>query len=141
MTARSFDPLSSVTVIGADPCGGAFAADRASRGKCFLLYGHLDYRGAIPMIESNGGDLDLTIQHSNFIVTSVPSYGQDTILQILSQFDLQRHRQRGQFLLPRRPQNVNALAILETDISPYAVWVIGDVVFVKSIKKSLAIWA
>ncbi|GLA79159.1 hypothetical protein CBS63078_9188 [Aspergillus niger] len=162
MTAGSFDPLSSVTVIGAGPCGCAFAADLASRGKCVLLYGHPDHRGAIPMIESNGGwlnatgeisgryqikttsDLDLAIQHSNFIVTTVPSYGQDTILQLLSQFDLQRHTlivNVGNFFYLAARQKVNALAILETDISPYAVRIIGDTVFVKGVKKSLAIWA
>ena len=109
MTADSCDPLSSVTIIGAGPCGCAFAADLASRGKCVLLYGHPEHRGAIPMIESNGGwlnasgeingryqikttsDLNIVIRHSKFIVITVPSYGQDTILGALSGFDLQNH--------------------------------------------------
>lgn len=154
--------VSSVTIIGAGPCGCAFAADLASRGVSVLLYGHPDHRGALPMIEKNNGwlnadgeisgkyqikttsDLYLAIRHSPFIVTTVPSYGQDTILQVLSQFDLSKHTliiNVGNFFYLARRQKVNAHAILETDISPYAVRITGDTVFVKGVKNSLAIWA
>ncbi|OQD75748.1 hypothetical protein PENDEC_c006G04234 [Penicillium decumbens] len=162
MTAENFDSVPSVTIIGAGPCGCAFAADLASRGKSVMLYGHPDHRGSIPMIEKNDGwlnssgaisgkyqiqttsDLYLAIRHSPFIVTTVPSYGQDTILQTLSQFDLRNHTlviNVGNFFYLAARQKVNAHAILETDISPYAVRITGDTVFVKGIKKSLAIWA
>lgn len=50
--------VSSVTIIGAGPCGCAFAADLASRGVSVLLYGHPDHRGALPMIEKNNGWLN-----------------------------------------------------------------------------------
>lgn len=154
--------VSSVTIIGAGPCGCAFAADLASRGVSVLLYGHPDHRGALPMIEKNNGwlnadgeisgkyqikttsDLYLAIRHSPFIVTTVPSYGQDTILQVLSQFDLSKHTliiNVGNFFYLAARQKVNAHAILETDISPYAVRITGDTVFVKGVKNSLAIWA
>ncbi|KAI9928634.1 hypothetical protein ASPWEDRAFT_735324 [Aspergillus wentii DTO 134E9] len=153
---------SSVTIVGAGPCGCAFAADLASRGKSVMLYGHPDHRGAIPMIEKNGGwltasgevsgdyqiqttsDLYLAIRHSSFIVTTVPSYGQDDILTVLSQFDLRNHTliiNVGNFFYLSARQKVNAYAILETDISPYATRITGDQVFVKGCKKSLAIWA
>lgn len=162
MTAESFELVPSVTVIGAGPCGCAFAADLASRGKSVMLYGHPDHRGAVPMIEKNDGwlqasgaisgkfqikttsDLYLAIRHSPFIVTTVPSYGQDTILQTLSQFDLRNHTlviNVGNFFYLAARQKVNAHAILETDISPYAVRITSDTVFVKGVKKSLAIWA
>lgn len=161
MTAENFDPISWVTVIGAGPCGCAFAADLASRGKRVLLYGHPEHRGAIPMIESNDGwlttngeingkyqiettsDLGIAIRHSNFIVTTVPSYGQDTILQALNGFDLRNHTiivNVGNFFYLAARQKINAHAVLETDIAPYAVRIIDDTVFVKGIKKSLTIW-
>ncbi|KAJ5343456.1 uncharacterized protein N7506_003280 [Penicillium brevicompactum] len=161
MTAENFDPMSPITVIGAGPCGCAFAADLASRGRCVLLYGHPEHRGAISMIESNDGwlnasgeingryqiqttsDLGIAIRHSNFIVTTVPSYGQDTILQALSGFDLKNHTlivNVGNFFYLAARQKINAHAVLETDIAPYAVRIIDDTVFVKGVKKSLAIW-
>ncbi|KAJ5172983.1 hypothetical protein N7492_005576 [Penicillium capsulatum] len=160
--SASLESVPSVTIIGAGPCGCAFAADLASRGVSVLLYGHPDHRGALPMIEKNDGwlnadgeisgkyqikttsDLYLAIRHSSFIVTTVPSYGQDTILQVLSQFDLSKHTliiNVGNFFYLAARQKVNAHAILETDISPYAVRITGDTVFVKGVKKSLAIWA
>ncbi|KAJ5387877.1 hypothetical protein N7509_010418 [Penicillium cosmopolitanum] len=162
MASANFDSVSSVTIIGAGPCGCAFAADLASRGKSVMLYGHPDHRGAIPMIEENRGwleadgafegkyqiqttsDLYLAIRHSSFIVTTVPSYGQDTILRTLSQFDLRNHTliiNVGNFFYLAARQKVNAHAILETDISPYAVRITGGKVFIKGVKKSLAIWA
>ena len=109
MTAEKFGSVSSVTVVSAGPCGCAFAADLASRGKSVLLYGHPEHPGAIPMIGNNDGwlnasgeingryqikttsDLNIVIRHSKFIVITVPSYGQDTILGALSGFDLQNH--------------------------------------------------
>lgn len=163
MTAETFDATSAVTVIGAGPCGCAFAADLASRGVSVMLYGHPDHGGAIPMIEKNGGwlnadgddvsgrfqikttsDLYLAIRHSPFLVSTVPSYGQDTILQTLSQFDLRNHTliiNVGNFFYLAARQKVNCHAILETDISPYAVRITGETVFVKGVKKSLTIWA
>ncbi|OGE52145.1 hypothetical protein PENARI_c011G08733 [Penicillium arizonense] len=162
MAAQTLDTVSSVTVIGAGPCGCAFSADLASRGKSVMLYGHPDHRGGTTMIENNDGwlnssgavtgrfqikttsDMYLAIRHSQFIVTTVPSYGQDTILQLLSQFDLPNHTliiNVGNFFYLSARQKVNAHAILETDISPYATRITGDTVFVKGVKKSLAIWA
>jgi opine dehydrogenase len=161
MSAQISDSVSSVTVIGAGPCGCAFAADLASRGKSVMLYGHPDHRGGTAMIENNDGwlnssgavtgrfqikttsDMYLAIRHSQFIVTTVPSYGQDTILQLLSQFDLRNHTliiNVGNFFYLSARQKINAHAILETDISPYATRITGDTVFVKGVKKSLAIW-
>jgi opine dehydrogenase len=107
--AENFDSVPTVTIIGAGPCGCAFAADLASRGKSVMLYAHPDHRGGTDMIEKNDGwldaageisgkfqikttsDLYIAIRHSPFIVTTVPSYGQDTILTLLSQFDLKNH--------------------------------------------------
>lgn len=162
MGSQNFDSVSTVTIIGAGPCGCAFAADLASRGKDVMLYAHPDHRGGTTMIENNGGwlnadgeisgryqikttsDLFLAIRHSFFLVTTVPSYGQDTILTLLSQFDLRKHTlviNVGNFFYLSARQKVNAHCILETDISPYAVRITGDTVFVKGCKKSLAIWA
>lgn len=160
--AEDSDTAPSVTLIGAGPSGCAFAADLASRGKSVLLYGHPDHRGAIPMIEENGGwlnasgeisgkfmvkttsDMALALQHSPFIVVTVPSYGQNNILQTLSPFDLRHHVlivNVGNFFYLSARHATNAQAVLETDISPYATRIEGTTVLVKGVKKSLAIWA
>jgi opine dehydrogenase len=162
MAAENLDSVSAVTIIGAGPCGCAFAADLASRGKSVMLYAHPDHRGATDMIEKSNGwltaageisgrfqikttsDLYLAIRHSPFIVTTVPSYGQDTIVTLLSQFDLRNHTliiNVGNFFYLSARSRINAHAILETDISPYATRIQGDTVFVKGCKKSLSIWA
>ncbi|KAJ5169438.1 uncharacterized protein N7500_002221 [Penicillium coprophilum] len=162
MAAENFDSVPTVTIIGAGPCGCAFAADLASRGKSVMLYAHPDHRGGTDMIERNNGwlnaageisgkfqiqttsDLYLAIRHSPFIVTTVPSYGQDTILTLLSQFDLRNHTliiNVGNFFYLSARSKINAHAILETDISPYATRIQGDTVFVKGCKKTLSIWA
>lgn len=162
MASTNLDSVPSVTIIGAGPCGCAFAADLASRGKSVMLYGHPDHRGGTTMIENNDGwlnasgeiggrfqikttsDMYVAIRHSPFIVTTVPSYAQDTILQLLGQFDLRNHTliiNVGNFFYLSARQKINAHAILETDISPYATRITGDTVFVKGVKKSLAIWA
>lgn len=161
MTIENFDSVTSVTIIGAGPCGCAFAADLASRGKSVMLYGHPDHRGALPMIEKNGGwleaegafegnyrvlttsDLYFAIRHSDFLVSAVPSYGQGTILRTLSQFDLSKHTlviNVGNFFYLAARKQVNAFAILETDISPYAVRIAGGKVLIKGVKKRLSIW-
>ncbi|PKY07212.1 hypothetical protein P168DRAFT_338134 [Aspergillus campestris IBT 28561] len=162
MAVDNFDLSPEVTIIGAGPCGCAFAADLASRGKSVMLYGHPDHRGAIPMIEKNGGwlkasgeisgtfqvqttsDFDVAARHSAFLVSTVPSYGQETILQALSPCDLQHHTlivNVGNFFYLASRQKINPKNVLETDISPYATRITGDTVFVKGVKKSLAIWA
>lgn len=162
MAIENFDSVPAVTIVGAGPCGCAFAADLASRGQSVMLYGHPDHRGAIPMIEKNNGwlnssgaicgtfqiktssDMAVALQHSPFMVITVPSYGQDTILEALSQHDLQNHVliiNGGNFSFLSARQKVNAGSILETDISPYATRITGDAVFVKGIKKCLTIWA
>ncbi|KAJ9489834.1 hypothetical protein VN97_g3420 [Penicillium thymicola] len=162
MATENLDSMPTVTIIGAGPCGCAFAADLASRGKSVMLYAHPDHRGGTDMIEKNNGwlnaageisgkfqikttsDLYIAIRHSPFIVTTVPSYGQDTILTLLSQFDLRNHTliiNVGNFFYLSARSKINAHAILETDISPYATRIQGDTVFVKGCKKSLSIWA
>lgn len=162
MATENFDSVPAVTIIGAGPCGCAFAADLANRGKSVMLYAHPDHRGGTDMIEQNNGwlnaageisgkfqikttsDLYIAIRHSPFIVTTVPSYGQDTILTLLSQFDLRSHTliiNVGNFFYLSARSKINAHAILETDISPYATRIQGDTVFVKGCKKTLSIWA
>lgn len=162
MTVQNLDKAQTVTLIGAGPCGCAFAADLASRGVSVLLYGHPDHRGAIPTLEENDGwldaegevggryqvkttsDLSLALQFSPFLVVTVPSYGQNTILETLSPHDLRNHVlivNVGNFFFLSARQTTNAKAVLETDISPYAVRIEGGKVLIKGVKKRLAIWA
>lgn len=160
--AEHFDTVQSVTLIGAGNCGCAFAADLASRGKSVMLYAHPDHRGALPMIEDNGGwlkssgdvngtflikttnDIGLALQHSPFVVVTVPSFAQDTILQALRPFDLQNHVliiNVGNFFFLSARQATNAKVVLETDISPYATRLKDGGVLIKGTKNNLAIWA
>ena len=162
MAIENFETVPSVAIIGAGPCGCAFAADLASKGRDVLLYAHPEHRGFVPLIESNDGwlgakgevngrfqipttsDMYLAIRHSTHIVVTVPSFGQDTILTLLSQFDLRNHTliiNVGNFFYLAARQKVNAQTILETDISPYACRMVGNDVFIKGTKKRLAIWA
>ena len=162
MTVQNLDTVQSVTLIGAGPCGCAFAADLASRGIAVMLYGHPEHRGSIPMVEENDGwikaegevggtyrvkttsDIQVALEFSPFIVVTVPSYGQNTILETLSPFDLRNHVlivNVGNFFFLSARQATNAKAVMETDISPYAVRIENGVVLVKGVKKRLAIWA
>ena len=162
MTVQNLDTVQTVTLIGAGPCGCAFAADLASRGIAVMLYGHPEHRGSIPMVEENDGwikaegevggtyrvkttsDIQVALEFSPFIVVTVPSYGQNTILETLSPFDLRNHVlivNVGNFFFLSARQATNAKAVMETDISPYAVRIENGVVLVKGVKKRLAIWA
>lgn len=162
MTFANFDSVPSVSLLGAGHCGCAFAADLASRGKDVMVYGTPDHPGAIPMIEENGNhlkawgqvngrfhiktttDIGVALQHSQFLVITVPSFAQNDILRELRPFDLRDHVlivNVGNFFFLSASQNTNAKAVLETDISPYATRIEGDTVLVKGTKKRLAIWA
>ncbi|KAJ5225360.1 hypothetical protein N7468_006585 [Penicillium chermesinum] len=162
MAIDTSETVPSVSIIGAGPCGCAFAADLASKGRDVLLYAHPEHRGFVPLIENNGGwlgakgevngqfqipttsDMSRAVHHANYLIVTVPSFGQDTILTILSQFDLRKHTliiNVGNFFYLAARQKVNASTIVETDISPYACRMVGNDVFIKGTKKRLAIWA
>ncbi|RJE20167.1 hypothetical protein PHISCL_07503 [Aspergillus sclerotialis] len=162
MSPEHLNEVASITLVGAGPCGCSFAADLASQGKSVMLYAHPEHRGALPMIEENGGYLDasgqvngrfkiqttsdmgVALKHSRFIVTTVPSYGQNSILQELHPFDLRNHIlivNVGNFFFLSARQATNAKAVLETNISPYATRIENGIVLVKGIKESLSIWA
>ncbi|KAG2411675.1 hypothetical protein HFD88_009231 [Aspergillus terreus] len=157
-----WDAVSSVSVIGAGPCGCSLAADMASRGKEVLLYGHPDHRGALGMIEKCGGylnasdnvqgrfkirtssDMNDVVRFSRFIVLTVPSFAHDTLLDELSQHDLRHHTliaAPGNFFSIAARSRTNAANILETALAPYATRISGDTVMVKGVKDCLAIGA
>lgn len=161
MSAESFEGVPAVTIVGAGPSGCAFAADLASRNVSVMLYCQPDHPGSMAMIEQNNGYLDcvgdpegsfkvqtttdigLALQHSPFIVVTVPSFGQDNILKTLSPLDLRNHYlivNVGNFFYFSARQSTNAKAVMETDISPYAVRIEGGRCLIKGTKCRLAIW-
>ncbi|TIP01701.1 MAG: NAD/NADP octopine/nopaline dehydrogenase [Mesorhizobium sp.] len=151
----------SVSIIGAGNCGCSFAADLAHRGADVLLYGHPNHRRNINAIRRNG---DLTarmkiegqfhptvttemanaVQFSHLLVVTVPSYGHDAIVNELKDFDLSSHIVvviNANFFALACSKKLNALAILETNSSPYSSRVQDGEVLVKGIKNSLPIAA
>ena len=161
MTPDNFDTVASVTLIGAGPLGCSFAADLASRGVSVMIYCQPDHPGYLGMIEKNDGwlkasgnvngtfkvhtttDMDVALQHSPFIVSTVPSFGHENVMRTLRPFDLRNHIlvvTVGNFFYLSARQTTNAKAVAETDISPYATRVEDDVVLVKGTKHRLAIW-
>ncbi|MER8562670.1 NAD/NADP octopine/nopaline dehydrogenase family protein [Mesorhizobium sp. M0578] len=151
----------SVSIIGAGNCGCAFAADLINRGFEVLLYGHPHHRRNIDGIRRDGhlvarmeiegrfhpivtSEMATAVQFSRFLVVTVPSYGHDDIIGELKDFDLSRHiivAINANFFALACSKELNALAILETNASPYASWVQKGEVLVGGIKTSLPIAA
>ncbi|KAK3367577.1 6-phosphogluconate dehydrogenase [Podospora didyma] len=129
----------SVSIIGAGPAGFALAADLQSRGNRVLVYshpthlrhashvlkqGHLQITGAITgfatmRVTSSISD---AIAFSPVLLLTVPSTGQETVLDALRPFDLRQHT------IVAIPGNLFSLiasdldvgCILETNLSPYS---------------------
>lgn len=151
----------SVSIIGAGNCGCTFAADLVNRGFDVLLYGHPHHRRNIDAIRRAGHlvarmeiegkfhptvttEMATAVQFSRFLVVTVPSYGHDDIIGELKDFDLSRHivvAINANFFALACSKELNALAILETNASPYASWVQKGEVLVGGIKTILPIAA
>lgn len=151
----------SVSIIGAGNCGCAFAADLVNRGFGVLLYGHPNHRRNIDAIRRDGylsacmevegkfhptltTSIAAAVEFSRFLVITVPSYGHDDIIHELKDFDLNDHiivAINANFFALAYTKVLNALAILETNASPYASWIEKGEVRVAGIKTSLPIAA
>lgn len=129
-----------VSIVGAGPAGFALAADLESRGTSVLVYSHPKHlRHAINVagkgcLKTSGAiegstnpritfDMSEVISFSKFIILTVPSTGQETVLRELKWFNLHQHT------IIAMPGNLFSLIldaemevenILETNLSPYS---------------------
>lgn len=162
MTTDNIYNVPAVTLVGAGPLGCSFAADLVSRGVSVMIYCQPNHRGYLPMIEENDNwlhasgnvngtfkvhtttDMDVALQHSPFVVLTVPAMGQASIMKTLQPYDLRNHvivvTVGHFFYLSTRQITTNAKGVAEADISPYATRVEDNVVLVKGTKNRLAIW-
>ncbi|CZR67176.1 uncharacterized protein PAC_17075 [Phialocephala subalpina] len=129
-----------VCIVGAGPAGFALAADLESRGTSVLVYSHPTHihhasyvidKGCLRAsgtMESSTNiritfDMRDVIAFSKFIILTVPSTGQETVLCELKEFALHQHT------IITIPGNLFSLiadaemeigCILETNLSPYS---------------------
>ncbi|KAF2691685.1 6-phosphogluconate dehydrogenase C-terminal domain-like protein [Lentithecium fluviatile CBS 122367] len=128
----------TVSIVGAGPAGFALAADLQSRGTSVLLYSHPTRRRHADHVESNGhlrasgilegstelrvtSDMAEIVAFSLVIILTVPSTGQETVLQELKKFDLRK------YAIIAIPGNLFSLiadmevgCVFETNLSPYS---------------------
>lgn len=129
-----------VSILGAGPAGFALAADLQNQGRNVLLYSHPDHTRHADNVKEKGcltasgamegstivqvtTDIGEVVAFSRILILTVPSTGQETVLQELKQFDLRLHT------IIAIPGNLFSLVagaeievenILETNISPYS---------------------
>ncbi|POS71051.1 NAD/NADP octopine/nopaline dehydrogenase [Diaporthe helianthi] len=129
-----------VSILGAGPAGFALAADLQSHGKNVLLYSHPDHTRHADSVAEKGHlritgvmegttmvdlttDISEVVAFSRVLILTVPSTGQETLLDELKGFDLRSHT------IIAIPGNLFSLVagseievdnILETNISPYS---------------------
>ncbi|KAI9666463.1 MAG: hypothetical protein M1821_004399 [Bathelium mastoideum] len=129
-----------VSVVGAGPAGFALATELERRGTSVLIYSHrkhvrhaklvvekgyLRVSGAIeysthPRLTSDMGDV---VNFSRIIIFTIPSTGQETVLQELKKFNLWNHTIiaiPGNLFSFIAEGVIEARYILETNLSPYS---------------------
>ncbi len=154
----------TVSIIGAGPAGFALAAGLQSYGASVLLYSHPTHLRHANHVKQNGhlrasglmegstnfritSDMGEAVAFSLILVLTVPSTGQETILQELRRFSLQQHA------IIAVPGNLFSLiadievgCIFETNLSPYScrmeeggLTVLGkkEVVFIAALHRDL----
>lgn len=154
-----------VSIVGAGPAGFALAADLQSHGKRVLIYSHPTHlRHAnsvmdIGQLRASGkiegstnlhvtSDMGEVIEFSKVIILTVPSTGQETVLQELQRFKLHRHT------IIAVPGNLFSLiaqmevgCIMETNLAPYScrmekggLLVLGkkDLIFIAALQNDLS---
>ncbi|KAK5682048.1 hypothetical protein LTS12_029226, partial [Elasticomyces elasticus] len=124
MSVESFEGVPAVTIVGAGPSGCAFAADLASRNVSVMLYCQPDHPGSMAMIEQNNGYLDCVGDPEGSF-------------KVQTTTDIGLALQHSPFIVVT---STNAKAVMETDISPYAVRIENGRCLIKGTKCRLAIW-
>lgn len=127
-----------VSIIGAGPAGFALAADLQKSGVDVLVYSHSSHLRHANNVQDRGHlcasgkldgftcprityDMGDAIEFSRILILTVPSTGQETVLQELRRFSLHRHT------IIAVPGNLFSLiadmdvgCMLETNLSPYS---------------------
>ncbi|KAK3308172.1 6-phosphogluconate dehydrogenase [Chaetomium strumarium] len=129
-----------VSIIGAGPAGFALAADLQRHGKRVLVYSHpthLRHANGVREkghLQANGvmecsttlpvtSDMGEAVAFSRILILTVPSTGQETVLQELKKFALHRHTivaVPGNLFSLVAAAELDAECILETNLSPYS---------------------
>ena len=129
-----------VSIVGAGPAGFALAADLESRGTSVLVYSHpthlrhaknvvdqgcLRASGAIEGSMNPRVTLDMSkvIDFSKIIILTVPSTGQEKVLQEMKRFTLRQHTIiaiPGNLFSLITEAEIKIKCILETNLSPYS---------------------
>lgn len=155
----------TVSIVGAGPAGFALALDLQCRGKNVLLYSHPTHQRHVEEVKNNGqlratgilqGSVDVqvtssmaeVVAFSRIIILTVPSTGQETVLQELRKFSLRSHA------IIAIPGNLFSLiadlevgCIFETNLSPYScrmeqgdLFVLGkkELIFIAPLQRNLS---
>lgn len=128
----------TVSIIGAGPAGFALAAGLQSHGKTVLLYSHPTHLRHANHVKRNGhlrasglmegstnlrvtSDMGEAVAFSLIIILTVPSTGQETVLQELRKFSLRQHAiiaVPGNFF--SLIADIEVGCVFETNLSPYS---------------------
>ncbi|KAK8013882.1 hypothetical protein PG990_007178 [Apiospora arundinis] len=150
-----------VSIIGAGPAGFALAADLLSHGKNVLLYSHPTHLRHANSVREKGclrssgvmegfADIPITtdmaevVAFSRVVFLTVPSTGQDTILQEMKDYDLRQHiliAVPGNLLSLIKDVGMEVGNILETNLSPYSCRMDEGQLLVLGRKKRISIAA
>jgi opine dehydrogenase len=129
-----------LTIVGAGPAGLALAVDLQSHGNSVLVYSHPDHLQHVNQVRDHGlpwvsgvkegyanvrftTDMAEAISFSDIIVLTVPSTGQETVLQELQPHDLRQHiiiAIPGNLFSLLKNSDLEVGNILETNLSPYS---------------------
>ena len=150
-----------VSIVGAGPAGFALTADLESHGTSVLVYSHpthlrhaknvldkgcLRARGAIEgsMNPRVTFDMSEVIAFSRIIILTVPSTGQETVLQELKRFNLRQHTIiaiPGNLFSLIAEAEVEMEHVLEANLSPYSCRMSGRELVVLGKKSHFSIAA
>lgn len=130
----------TVSIIGAGPAGFALAADLQLHGTSVLVYSHPTHLRHANNVKNKGylrargafegfatlqltSDMREAIEFSNIIILTVPSTGQETVLQDLKGYTLNRHTiiaVPGNLFSLIKDAEMEVGCIMETNLSPYS---------------------
>ena len=129
-----------VSIVGAGPAGFALTADLESHGTSVLVYSHPTHLRHAQTVVDKGSlkasgeiegyvnprltfDMSEVIDFSTIIILTVPSTGQETVLQELKRFDLRQHTIiaiPGNLFSLIAEAEVEMEHVLEANLSPYS---------------------
>ncbi|KAF9877128.1 nad nadp octopine nopaline dehydrogenase [Colletotrichum karsti] len=132
--------VSRVSIVGAGPAGFALAADLQNHGLNTLVYSHQTHLRHAKDVMKKGGlqlsgmmegfmylslttDIGEAVEFSRILILTVPSTGQQTILDELKHYDLRRHTiiaVPGNLISLLMDAEIEVGNILETNLSPYS---------------------